>query len=83
LLRILPERALNVDEELCACFIDLQKAFDRVNWTKLLKIIEGTGINLRKHLDQKQMENVEYFKYIKSSIKMMQQVHVKFNSGFP
>ena len=28
-------------EELCACFIDWQNAFDRVNWTKLIQILIG------------------------------------------
>jgi len=28
------ERALDMNEELCACFVDWMKAFDRVNWTK-------------------------------------------------
>ena len=27
------ERTLEIDEELCVCFIDWQKAFDLVNWT--------------------------------------------------
>jgi hypothetical protein len=36
MLRIISERTLFIDEELCACFIDWQKAFDRVNWTKLM-----------------------------------------------
>ena len=35
MLRI-SERTLEIDEELCVCFIDWQKAFDRVNWTKLM-----------------------------------------------
>jgi hypothetical protein len=30
-LRIISERNLVIDEELCACFIDWQKASDRVN----------------------------------------------------
>jgi hypothetical protein len=38
LLRILQEQALNIDEDLCARFIDMQKTFYGVNWTKLLKI---------------------------------------------
>ena len=29
------------DEKLCACFIDWQKAFDHVNWTKLTQILKG------------------------------------------
>jgi len=33
MLRIISERTLAIDEELSVCFIDWQKAFDRVNWT--------------------------------------------------
>jgi hypothetical protein len=43
MLRIIPERTLEIDEELCVFFIDLQKAFDRVNWTKLMQILKGNG----------------------------------------
>jgi hypothetical protein len=39
---------LDIDEELCACFIDWQKAFDHVNWTKLKHILKGTGIEWRE-----------------------------------
>jgi hypothetical protein len=35
-------------EELCACFIYWQKAFDHVNWTKLMQILKGTGIYWRE-----------------------------------
>ena len=38
MMRIIAERTLEKDEELCVCFIDWQKAFDRVNWTKLMQI---------------------------------------------
>jgi hypothetical protein len=41
-------RTLYIDEELCACFIYWQKAFDRVSWTKLLKILQGIGIYWRE-----------------------------------
>jgi len=27
------------------CFIDWQKAFERVNWTKLMQILKETGID--------------------------------------
>ena len=39
------ERTLDIDEELCVCFINWQKAFDSVNWTKLMQILNGTGID--------------------------------------
>jgi hypothetical protein len=42
--RIISERTLDIDEELCACFIDWQKALGRVNWTKLMQISKGPGI---------------------------------------
>ena len=48
MLRIMSERILEVDAKLCVCFIDWQKAFDRVNWTKLMQIRKGTGIDWRE-----------------------------------
>jgi hypothetical protein len=45
MLRTMSERTLEIDAEVCVCFIDWQKAFDRVNWTKLMQIIKGTGID--------------------------------------
>jgi hypothetical protein len=47
-LRIKSERTLDLDGELCACWIDWQPAFDRVNWTNLMLILEGTGTEWRK-----------------------------------
>jgi hypothetical protein len=48
MLRIISERILVIDEELCACFIDWHKAFDLVSWTKLMQILKGTGIDWRE-----------------------------------
>jgi hypothetical protein len=45
MLRIISERTLVIDEELCACFIDWQKVLDRDNWTKLMQILKGIGID--------------------------------------
>ena len=39
------QQTLDMDKEMCACFIDWQKACDGVNWTKLMQIVKGTGIN--------------------------------------
>ena len=48
MMRIIAERTLKIDEELCVCFTDWQKAFDRVNWTKLMQILKRTGIDWRE-----------------------------------
>jgi hypothetical protein len=48
MLRIISEQTLVIDEESCACFIDWQKAFDHVNWTKLIQILKGIGIDWRE-----------------------------------
>ena len=48
MLRIISEQTLEIDVELCVCFINWQKAFDRVIWTKL--IIKGTGIDWRERI---------------------------------
>ena len=60
MMRIITERTMEVDGELCICFIDWQKTFDRVNWTKLMEILKRTGIDWRErrlisklYMDQK------------------------------
>jgi len=47
MLRIISERAFAIDEILCDCFIDCQKAFDSVKWTILMQILKGTSMNWR------------------------------------
>jgi hypothetical protein len=44
MLRIISDQTLETDE-LSFCFIDWQRAFDRVNWTKLMQILKETGID--------------------------------------
>jgi len=48
MMRIIAEQTLEIDEELCVCFIGWQKAFDHVNWTKLMYILKRTGIDWRE-----------------------------------
>jgi hypothetical protein len=48
MLRIISERTLEIDKELCACFIDWQKEFGRVKWVKLMQIQKKTCIDWRK-----------------------------------
>jgi len=66
IMRIITERTLETDEELCVCFIDWQKAFDRVNCTKLMQILKRTGIDWRErrlisklYMDQRIKERLD------------------------
>ena len=42
-LRIISERTLDTDKELCACFTDWQKAVNCLYWTKVMQILKATG----------------------------------------
>jgi hypothetical protein len=44
-VRIISEQTLDINEETCGCFIDWHKAFDCVNWTKLMQILKEMGID--------------------------------------
>jgi hypothetical protein len=63
MLRIISERTLEIYEELCICFIDWQKAFDRDDWTKLMQIIKGTGIDWREGKVSSTCKRLRVFKY--------------------
>ena len=45
MMRIIAERTLEIDEEMFICFIEWQKAFDRVKWTKLMQILKISCID--------------------------------------
>jgi retron-type reverse transcriptase len=68
MLRIISERTLETDEELSVCFIDWQKAFDRVNWTKLMQVLKEIGIDWRE-------------RRLISNLYMAQSVKVRLNRG--
>jgi hypothetical protein len=46
-MKIISERELDVKEEMSLCFIDWYKAFDCVDWTKLLEMLINTRVNWR------------------------------------
>ena len=68
MLRIISERTLEIDEKLSVCFIDGQKAFDRVNWTKLMQIVKEPGFYWRE-------------RRLISNLHMAQSVKVRLNRG--
>jgi hypothetical protein len=48
MMRIISERNLFIHQEMCACLIDWQKAFDDGNLTKLMQILKETGRDWRE-----------------------------------
>jgi hypothetical protein len=46
-LRMLTERSLEHGREVCICFVDYEKAFDRVDWRKLMGALRRMGVDWR------------------------------------
>ena len=45
MLKLISEQTLEIDDKLCACFLDLQKVSDPVKWTKLIQILKKAVID--------------------------------------
>src|SRR6059036_3676764 len=46
-MRTLSERSLICGNEVYICFVDFEKAFDRVNWVKIFEILKSLHIDWR------------------------------------
>ena len=46
-LRMLLERSLDHNNDVFICFVDFEKAFDRVNWIKMMDILKKIGVDWR------------------------------------
>jgi len=68
MLRIILKRTLEIDEKRSVWSIDWQKAFDRVNWTKLMQILKKIGIDWSE-------------RRLISNLYMAQSVKVRLNRG--
>ena len=47
-VRTIGERYIEKGKGICICFVDLEKAFDRVTWDKLLAILKNKGIDWKE-----------------------------------
>jgi len=39
------ERSLQHGKDLCICFVDYEKAFDRVDWRKMMWMLKDIGVD--------------------------------------
>lgn len=46
-LRLIAEESMRVNKALFVAFVDLQKAFDNVNWNLMMKILKDIGVEYR------------------------------------
>ena len=46
-LRMLCERSLELNNEVYVFFVDFEKAFNRVNWKKMMEVLKKLGVDWR------------------------------------
>ena len=46
-MKMLCERSLDFGNEVYICFVDFEKAFDRVNWVKMMDVLKAIGVEWR------------------------------------
>ena len=54
-MRMLCERSLELDKDVFICFVDFEKAFDRVDWVKMMDILKKIGVDWR---DRRMISNL-------------------------
>src|SRR6478609_2859881 len=46
-MRMICEMSLEFGNNVYICFVDFEKAFDRVNWEKMMKVLQSIGVDWR------------------------------------
>ncbi|KAJ4448690.1 hypothetical protein ANN_00080 [Periplaneta americana] len=70
-LRTIGERYLEKNKEVYVEFVDLEKAFERVDWNKMMGILKKIGVDWlfsNLHMKQRVKSEVEKFKYLRATV---------------
>ena len=62
-MRVMREKVIEHDQEMFVCFVDFEKAFDRVQWRKLFNILKAINVDWR---DRRLIRNL----YIKQTVRV-------------
>jgi len=76
-VRVLYERNLEYTNKVYVCYIDYEKAFNCVDWTKLMTILQNIGVDWR---DRKFIWNL-YNKQLMLEFKTVFPLHVLLAEG--
>src|SRR6476469_5483694 len=49
-MRMICERSLEFGNNVYICFVDFEKVFDRVNWEKMMKVLQSIGVDWRDRI---------------------------------
>src|SRR6476619_264400 len=49
-MRMICERSLEFGNNVYICFVKLEKAFERVNWGKMIKVLQSVGVDWRDRI---------------------------------
>ena len=44
-MRLIGERSIENGKDVFVCFVDFEKAFDRVNWSKMMKVLRDIKVD--------------------------------------
>ena len=44
-VRLVSESRIDHEQDVYVCFVDKEKAFNRVNWVKLLEVLKSIGVD--------------------------------------
>ena len=59
-LKVIAKRSIQHDQDIYICFVDYEKAFDRVDWKKTNKNTEANGGGLeRKKIDRQSIHGTK------------------------